>query len=73
MNQSRIFSGRTTFVLFLFICRATLAQVNSGSDESAGALIVPSGIPATNVVVNMPNHPTGIHQYTTVSIDTVTP
>ena len=39
------------------------AQVSSGSDGSDGAFN-----PATNTVINMADHPTGIYQYTSVTI-----
>ncbi|MEI7938919.1 MAG: hypothetical protein WCK27_19720 [Verrucomicrobiota bacterium] len=39
------------------------AQVNSGSNGSDGAFN-----PATNVVINMADHPNGIYQYTSVNV-----
>jgi hypothetical protein len=41
----------------------TQAQVNSGSNGSDGAFN-----PATNIVINMADHPNGIYQYTSVTI-----
>jgi hypothetical protein len=52
---------------------STLAQVNSGSDGSDGALNFSSlanlGY-STNIVINMTDHPTGIYQYSYVNIPT---
>jgi hypothetical protein len=42
---------------------AVFAQVNSGSNGSDGALN-----PATDLVINMADHPDGIYQYTSVNI-----
>jgi hypothetical protein len=54
-----------------FACASTQAQVNSGSNGSDGALDYSSltnlGY-STNIVINMADHPTGIYQYTYVTI-----
>jgi hypothetical protein len=57
---------QTMFAVLL--CASANAQVNSGSNGSDGALDF-SGINyTTNIVINMADHPTGIYQYTYVSI-----
>jgi hypothetical protein len=48
----------------------TLAQVNSGSTGSDGALDFSGISQTTNIVINMADHPTGIYQYTYVNIPT---
>ena len=50
-------------VLVLGVCAGARAQFNSGSNSSDGAFN-----PATNTVINMADHPTGIYQYTSVNI-----
>ena len=42
---------------------AGFAQVNSGSDRHDGALN-----PASNLVIDMADHPDGIYHYTSVNI-----
>ncbi len=46
------------------VCAGANAQVNSGSDGSDGAF----NPTATNTVINMADHPTGIYQFTAVNI-----
>lgn len=51
-------------IIFTVLASASAhAQVNSGSNGSDGALN-----PATNIVINMADHPDGIYQYTSVNI-----
>jgi hypothetical protein len=47
----------------MLACASASAQVNSGSNGSDGAFN-----PATNIVINMADHPTGIYHYTSVNI-----
>lgn len=58
----------TAITLSLVVWQAAngWAQVNSGSDGSDGAF----NPTATNTVINMADHPTGIYQYTSVNIPT---
>ena len=63
MKTKRYFTLATIFVVVLLpiVC---VAQVNSGSNGSDGALN-----PTTNnLVINMADHPNGIYQYTSVNI-----
>ncbi len=53
-------------VFAALVCAGANAQVNSGSDGSDGAF----NPTATNTVINMTDHPTGIYQYTSVNIPT---
>jgi hypothetical protein len=50
-------------VIIALLCAQAQAQVNSGSNGSDGALN-----PATNIVINMADHPDGIYHYTSVNI-----
>ena len=59
-------------MLILFLCVAARAQVNSGSNGSDGALDFSSINYATNIVIDMHDHPNGIYQYTYVNIGAVT-
>ncbi|MGD0350835.1 MAG: hypothetical protein ABSB84_11085 [Verrucomicrobiota bacterium] len=45
------------------VCAGAQAQVNSGSNGSDGAFN-----PASNIVIDMADHPNGIYQYTSVNI-----
>lgn len=51
-------------IVGLLLADSSVAQVNSGSDGSDGALSPPNGY----LVIDMHDHPTGIYQYTTVNI-----
>src|ERR1035441_10065764 len=53
-------------VLVVGLPAGVRAQVNTGSNGSDGAF----NPTATNTVVNMADHPTGIYQYTSVSVPT---
>src|ERR1039457_6080896 len=46
------------------VCMGAQAQINTGSNGSDGAF----NPTATNTVINMADHPTGIYQYTSVNI-----
>jgi hypothetical protein len=67
MKTKRISALVTIFVAVLLpiVC---VAQVNSGSNGSDGALDYSSITYTTNIVINMADHPTGIYQYTYVNI-----
>jgi len=53
-----------TLALAVWLAMVASAQVNSGSNGSDGAL----NPTATNTVINMADHPTGIYNYTSVNI-----
>jgi hypothetical protein len=55
-------------LLVLALCLTARAQVNTGSDGSDGPLDYSSVTNATNVVIDMNLHPTGIYKYTYVNI-----
>ena len=64
MNRSISPLIAVTLGVVLWMPVITWAQVNSGSSGSDGAL----NPTATNTVINMADHPTGIYQYTSVNI-----
>ena len=63
MQMGRVLTLTQAMALGCWLPVTSWAQVNSGSNGSDGAFN-----PTTNIVINMADHPTGIYQYTSVSI-----
>ena len=63
MNKNVVSGFGAVVVALAWLPVVCWAQVNSGSNGSDGALN-----PATNLVINMADHPNGIYQYTSINI-----
>jgi len=66
LDRSRLIL--VAIALTLAACLAARAQVNSGSTGSDGALDFSTITNATNIIIDVHDHPTGIYQYTYVNI-----
>jgi hypothetical protein len=72
INRRKTMKQKILHSMFaVLVCAAAQAQINTGSSGSDGALDYSSltnlGY-STNIVINMADHPTGIYQYTYVTI-----
>jgi len=68
MKEARLLKFRTLIISSFCLPLICLAQVNSGSNGSDGALDYSGSGSPTNIVIDMHDHPNGVYQYTYVNI-----